>query len=638
MSEKFGWQRPYNGAVRRTQHRIHAMADWRIRGKVLWTAFALVSLVGCATSQPTVDTSRPWADAHVTSKIVEPHSDPTQLCPADARLFIRADDLTTWRAEVGEDPILAQLWRATDGLRGGSGWEAAQKKLGLSQEQMQTTYLGRTFCLIEQKLNDRRGLIVMSRAESADLAKLQGALVLKQDEVIGPFRLFITESTKDKKSYLFAFGKRWFFLTEAIHRGHLRRLLSAVAHRDVVSDQGAPSLASTEGRPHRLLRKIPAEHSLLILTRNGSGTERHAAAIVRDGKKLVTHYAATIPSLQKMAGRFDYGRGVDFGPLPASTISAATINVMDREPEGIGTLNILIAPRSMERDVLPKIEAPMILFMGQVSSEQIKPNPFPGKKPVQIPVVGMALKLKDRSVKSDLDLLVMRTHMVANLVELDVIKTFFGMRIETEGQTKFTVGDFGQAIAKRINDPKMATLLKLPSSAGLTQLSFGRIGDWYVLCSQEAFFRQCVVAASQSEKRLTAVSDFNQFEFKKHPRQLAAIITRAPQLSTMLNSVESFWQDFAKEHEIDTTEKPKASTVPEPDTSLEPNAAEADKARAAAGRQRQRAPSPLKWVADGLEKRRSFAIQLWQDKDGDLIGRMHISAIEVEAPSATLLP
>ena len=556
----------------------------------------------------------------MVAAVREPGRDLASLCPADARLVIAARDLSVWRQQVGEDPLLDQLWKTTEAMREAVGWEKARRRLRLSEAQMQDRYLGRSLWVIEQKIGGRRGLVVAARSEPPHLRALRGAIDLVPMQGLGPFAIGLSRQADSKnRRYLYGFSKQWLFMTEARNNAHLRRLITAVAAHRLDAQCGAPPLGPTYPDYAPLLKKTDPHPRILILSRNDSGSERHVASVVRRDRRVSVSYAAQIPSLRKMAPRFEYGSGVNFGLLPGSVVSAGSINVVDRKPEGVGALDLLVYPKSIEKDVLPKIDAPMILFMGHVQSDQIDPNPLPGRPPMAVPVVGMALHMKDPTVASDLDTIVRRSHLAANMMELDVIKTIFGFRSVRFGRVRFTVADFGRAIAKRIKDPKMAALLKLPSSAGLTRLSFGRIGSWYLICSQEAFFKQCVEAHDRKRPVLSDTAPFRRFQLRSHSKMIATVITRADALRSMLEDIDRFWEDFTSKHDDEIraaeADKPKGRTAA---------SGPASRRRKTARRRSDRAQSPLRWISGAMEQRRSFALQMWLDSDSHLVGSLNL--------------
>ena len=174
------------------------------------------------------------------------------------------------------------------------------------------------------------------------------------------------------------------------------------------------------------------------------------------------------------------------------------------------------------------------------------------------------------------------------------------MRRVEVGTTTFHVADFGQALVKRLKDPQLSPLIRLPSSAGLARLSFGRIGRWYVICSQEAFFRRCIAADADAAKRLTHTSTYRAFTFESRPGLIASALTRAHELSNLVGNSAEYYR---RAH----TETPAAAGTDRKPADLE---------------------APLRWSADALRSRHAFYFQLWHDADGVLRGKLRIVADE----------
>ena len=571
---------------------------------------------------PAAPPTPPWIAPALAAAITEPLDDPAMLCPASAVGYLRVDRLAQWRASGESDPLVKYVWQTVQALGPPSCWQRAAKHLGWDNDAMLDAYFGRTVALIGQRVDGQPALVVASRIGAEALRKLPAAAGLKpwappgagagpESGVrrpesarsrgaglvsVGPFAMYSTE--EDGEAFVFAIGKRWLLIVEQKRIEHLRRVLTVTPRRGAgggenhADDTVNPPLAELPAY-RQLLAKLPTGRSALLSTGNSKGTERHAAAVVRHGRDLTVHYVATGTKLARIDRRAAHSAGVDFGLLPAATVSAATINMLDRSPRQFGLLDLLLFPHKIGAQILPKLSPPMIVFLGTVPGAEVRPDPGGA-----VPVVGAAVKLNDYTAARDLDRLVAGLHLVANLRELDLIRSVFGLRRVKAGDTTFHVADFGEALSKRLKDPQLSPLLRLPSSAGLTRLSFGRIGQWYVLCSQEAFFRRCIAADADGAKRLTHTNAFGAFAFESRPQLIASAMTRADELSTLVKNTADF---YSHAH----TEAPgnSATTRSLPDLG-----------------------APLRWFAEALQYHQSFYFQLWQDRDDTLCGKLQIVA------------
>ena len=584
----------------------------------------VVSLSGCE-SAPDVPVQAavvapaatpPWILPEVAEMIREPATDPASFCPANLRGYLRVDNAAQWRASGQSDPLVAHMWEAIQSVGTPACWNRAAAHLGMDNSAMLDTYFGQTVALVDQKIDGDHAVVVVSRVPVDVLKGLPEAAGLRPwdpthpDEVVvraatfGPFAIYTTDDPGEQSA--FAIGRNWLMIVARNRVNHIRRLLTisqapaeaaAEQSQDTADDQPLTGLESF----HKLLAKLPSERTAALFTRNGSGNENHAAVVVRHGTEVTVHYAATGTELTRVKDRAEHSEGVDFGLLPASTVSAATVNMIDSSYKRFRILDTILFPYSVDTSVLTKLSPPMIGFLGQVPGDEVIPNPGS-----DVPVIGVAVKLKDPSAAKDLDRLISRVHFFANLGELDLIRSLFGIRRVKAGGTSFHVADFGRAISKRLRDPHLSPLIRLPSSAGLTRLSFGRIGQWYVICSQEAFYRRCIEAEADPGKRFDQTDLFRQFTFESKPRLAVSAVTRARELSALLDNTVSYYE----------------------------------RAHTEAGAKRQASrrlgdlQEPLRLFAEALKHRHCFYLQLWHDDEGTLRGKLQV--VDTPTPPTAL--
>lgn len=532
-----------------------------------------------------------WAQPQITARIVEPADDPAMLCPASARLYARVDNIASLSDADAADPMAQYVWRVVEAMQLPQAWGAASKNLGIDSRAMFSRYFGQTAAVIEQKIDNKREIVVMSRAGEHDIHALIEAMALSpfgSPSQVGPFAMY--QFTEGQRGYVIALGKRWFALTAASNVEHLYYLLSGAA-------QDQPTLADDEAY-QQMLAQLPARRVALMFTRNAKNTEHHALAVTADGPNMAVHYTAIIPNMEKFIPGLTQTRGVDFGPLPASTIAAATINIFHSAPPGLTDSKSGPAlPDAVREKILPGLTPPLIVYLASLDHQMVTPDPG-----VTVPVLGIAVKITDPAVAVELDRLVRYAHFLLSLGELDVVQGFFGVRTVEKSGVRFSVADFGRAIARRIEDPQFAKLVNLPSSAGLTQISFGRIGEWYVLCSQEAFFEQCIDALADRTLRLEADPEYARFPFDDHPRLILSALTRAPQLGALLENVA----DYYRKSQLDPDNLPAREAAAPPS---EPHP--------------DRIEEPMRWIAGALQQRQSFSIQLWRDDDPKKTTTLH---------------
>jgi hypothetical protein len=492
-------------------------------------------------------------------------------------------------------------------------WRGAGRRLGLDAAGVLDAYFGDVVAVVEQKVDGRKAVVVMSRADGDALGKLPGAVdatPMSGLGHVGPFAMYrLREHDKD---YAMAIGQRWVMLAEANDVEHLLTLVTGVA-------TGVAALRDFDAY-RNMLAKLPAEdeRSVVLFTRNARNTEQHALTVVEHGSLETVDYVARIPRLDEYApppgspsmadAPADAPAGdappgeVEFGPLPAGTIAAASVNVLE------GSLDRLARAQSRGVGLIEGLRPPIVLFLGSVPGNQVAPDPG-----IEVPVLGFALPVDTPELAKKLDALVRMVHLILSLGELNPLRTVFGIRTLEHAGVTYHEADFGRAIARRFDDNDLGRLANLPDAAGLTRLSFGRVGDWYIVCSQRAFFNRCIDAEADPSRRLTAAADFDSFGFTGRPGLLASALTRAPELSRLVEGVADFYRRAQLDH--DNLLAAQIDTAPQPD--------------------RLNIESPMRYIAGALKHRRSFSFQMWSDPadsarpDQPLLrARMHITGGE----------
>lgn len=558
----------------------------------------------------------PWLQVQVTERIVEPGDDPAAFCPAAARLYVRVDGLAQWRANAQADPLVEYVNQVILSVQPPGLWRQAGKRLGLDAAGVLDAYFGDVVSVVEQKIDGRKAVVVMSRADHAMLNKLPGAVdaePMNQPRRVGPFAMY--QLHEGDKAFVMAIGRRWMLLTEAKHAEHLLTLMTGVA-------VGESSMRDDEAY-QKMLAKLPGgeRRTVVLFTHNSRNTEQHALGVVEHGTHEVIDYVARVPrldeftvppagaSMSETIGEPPASNPpgiVEFGPLPASVISAASVNVLE------GSLDRLTRARAGGIGLIEGLRPPIVLFLGSVPGAEVTPDPG-----IEVPVLGFALPADTPEMAKQLDGLVRMVHLILSLGELNPVQTVFGIRRLSHGGVFYHEADFGRAIARRFDDNELGRLANLPDAAGLTRLSFGRVGDWYIVCSQRSFFHRCIDAEADPSLRLVASPEFDTFGFTERPRLLASAFTRAPALSRLVDGVADFYRRAQLDHDnllaaqIDTPTQPRHRDI----------------------------ESPLRYIAGALKHRRTFSLQMWSipgegGSEGDdaarpeplLRARMHITS------------
>ncbi len=532
-----------------------------------------VAPLALSTPEGTRVGNRPPASPPLGPRLIDP-GDPAGFCPPDTRVYLRANDLSSWGKRAEDASLVAHVRWLIETVCPPSVWQVAKDRLGTDGRGLFDRYFGHTVAVVSPGRPRDSGLVVISRADPAALRMAARLFELKPVDVHpsrGSFRFYSLRSEGGDLSV--AIGGEWFLLSAAARSAGLEQLAERMSGPP--RDGGLANTAAFR----ELSTYLPDPRMGLLFVRDARGAGRHEAVATRDGRDLVVHYAGTDPvSEARRAGagrtgtrtythrsgrgiRVDAGyphlsrfAGMDFGILPGNTVAAASMNLIHRYPKDLGVLDLPVLFSNVRQRIIPGIDPPALAFVGDVALEQ-----GAGRPAVHAPAVGVAVRLGIPGVARDLDGLIRTLHFLVTLTSWEVGKALFGVDGKKEGATPFQVAEFGDTLIRHIKDPALAALANLPAPAGLRRIAFGRIGEWYVVCSQEAFFRQCVRAASDSTLRLAASAPFGAFGVGPRPNLLFTAFTQTAGLRSLLDSLTA--QLAAETRKEKGAEKPKEQPV-----------------------------------------------------------------------------
>jgi len=600
-------------------------------------AIAAAVIAGCQVKPPVPAAAMAPEPPRPVNPAQIPADSPAHLCSADARLYLQFDDLAKWRSARQNDPLVEYLWQGIADIRPKGMWDEAGRTLGMNEDALTDLYFGQCLAIIGESSSTNTPYVIVSRAEPSDLKRLPGVMPLKSAALVErdgakPFATFTSQDDK----LLFAIHDRWLIVAPVKNKEHFKRAVAYAAGRVTgpevskipwlswlvvgsakpqaaggAKPQAAaaiPTLVDDEDF-QTLVTKLPRERTLLLYTRDRNRKSSHAAAVSMDGPKLVAQYAGHIDKLDELYEQFDHGNGVDFGFMPASAITAASLNLVKKDAKGLGALNLFLFPKNVKEHVLPKLAAPMVVFLGRIDGDKIKPNPGVG-----VPAFGVAIRMSDPSVLGDLNRIVGGVHLMANVGQLNILEGVFGGKTIKADGLEYRIANFGSALTKQIKDPETKKMFDLPDTAGLTSLTYGRIGQWFVVCSQEALYKECAAAHASREMQLASTQVYRSFPFEMKEGLVMSALTRAPELAALTRELSAYWakvESRAKKEVAGGKPKPAAPSG----QGLPGEEVEAD-----GGGKRIR--QPMEWIANAIKHRDSFYIQIWRDGDGHLRGTL----------------
>ncbi|QNN25311.1 hypothetical protein HED60_24515 [Planctomycetales bacterium ZRK34] len=443
---------------------------------------------------------------------------PADLAPADANVYLQLNDLAKLRADWESDPLADYLKQYMPPHHQPQAWQDIQTMLDMNGEQIIDTFFGKTLSLFAVGTGEKPPGLVLSRV---DLADSKAAVQKLSLELMGKFGSFELYQPSDGKGRI-AISDKWVAMGDPKHDDFIRNTLTHAGKGDTLAANAQFKQWTT---------KLPNGWVALGFARETDKDEVHTAGLYRNGRDVKLEYAGHSTNFAKVYEKLSDAGAKQFGPLPATTIGAMTLNVHDKSPDprAVEFFNRILAPRSYEKEVLPKLDAPVVAFLGELKSDQVEPSPG-----LSVPVVGFALHLKDGSVSADLDRILNSVLVFANLATMQWAVDPIAMTDGEYNGSTYRVADMGKPLSQKA---------KRPEIAGMVKLTFGRIGEWYVICSHENFFRQCVDAAA-GKSTLTAAADFDAIPLKNHNTPVMSGFVRAPLLANHFQT----WLDYGKSH------------------------------------------------------------------------------------------
>ena len=401
-----------------------------------------------------------------------------KLAPKDAGLYIEVTNLKQLRADWEADPLSDIVKKQMPGNRQPKAWALIQAALGMPGPQVIDTFLGSKVALIGKSPDKTaegkdQPSVLVTRVSPDDFNIAKARLDLVDAGKSGDFNLF----TSGDNTVNAAFNNAWLILAGKEHKAYLDEVLKQPAASGSLADD-----ASFKA----WVAKLPADRSAMIYAHSAAKQEHHALAIKRTGKGLTMHYAGTPRDFATKTEDVAADAPVDFGPLPASTVAATSVNMLgDRFANNPRMLDRLLAPKTFDADVRPHIASPIILFHAGVPGSSLENDPG-----FTVPVVGAMVKMTDAKIAPDLQRIFDGLMLWAN-----VSTSNWGVSmITTETVDGYRVANVGQPLAERAKRDELKPL----------RFVYGQVGDWYVVCTSQQFFEQCRAVAAGNAKPFNA--------------------------------------------------------------------------------------------------------------------------------------
>lgn len=438
---------------------------------------------------------------------------PAQFAPAESGLYLEINDIAQLRKEWESDPLADFIRKNIPMPTANKGWADAKAMLGMTDAQLIDTYFGQSAALVFRSPGDSEPGMVISKVAAKDAEHFRDRFKLKHVRKIGTFESYVTPD--DKADVLIGGG--WMIVLAQQY---------AVPIRDVITGN-RPSLAS-DATFKTWIAKLPAKRTGTAFIRDRTTRDVHVAGLVKRKRNLSLHYVGKSQEYAAVFAMIKNGKTNEFGPLPASTLAAASFN-LQQDPKTINNkhLEALAAPKSFGGDIMPQIGSPFVAFLGEVKGEEFDTHPG-----LDIPAPGFAIKLKNHEVADDITRILDSTLLFANIAmakwEVDPIL----VKESTHKNIKFKTANVGIALSQRTERPELKSLV----------LSYGRVGDWYIICAQDHFYRKCIDAKTNPDTGLANSESFKALGLVAHDEPIASGFMRPDQLSSHVQTWLDHWR------------------------------------------------------------------------------------------------
>jgi hypothetical protein len=407
------------------------------------------------------------------------------LAPADAGVFIQVDGLANWRLDLDQDPIFNILRPHLPDPSQNEVWQNLQTALGMTGGELFDHYFGKSVVLVGSAAGDGKPGVIFSRIDKADGQLVIDRLQLQETDTIGDFKVYVSP---DGNAHL-AFSDQWMMGSNAQSLPYALTVLKQIGSgKSLANDAGFKTWTG----------KLPAQRDATLFVRlplppagdPPAAQPRltlHALALTRTGRNLSLRYAGEAGAFLTKLGSIGGSHGDDLGPLPASACAALSLNFFNRNPTDLERLKALLPAKDLSQDVLHKLSGPIVLGVAPApgSAPAIAAPADPAADPdasAAPPIVSLAVRMSDVSVAADLESMMNTLVVLANLKGQEWNAPLVKISAAQHGTVEYHTANLGQAIAARGQRPEMARIT----------LCFGRLGDWYLLTSDQGFFDQCV--------------------------------------------------------------------------------------------------------------------------------------------------
>jgi len=447
-----------------------------------------------------------------SSQLAAAQQDAASFVPESAAVFIEIHDLATLRKEWATDPLAKYLRDNLPMTPEPQGWLNVQKVMGMNGEEIVDRFFGKTVAFVAFDPTDDDPGMIITKVTDADAALAIEKLQLVPTKDLAGYRGF---KSADDKAHI-VIGKGWIIVTNPRYSDAVAKVL-----------EGADAPLAKNDLHKAWLAKLPAGDRTATVYIRQADDNVHALGVYRKERDLTIQYRGKSPELAQLAAYLGNGGALDFGPLPTSTLAAISANILPPPGPGAQQLNRLFPGKSFTKDIHSKLATPTVFFLGEVAGDKLTPNPG-----LAIPVAGLSLKLRDPSVAEDLTKAIDGLMFVANFAAAKWEGPLVEVKAQSHSDITFQNANIGSALAHRAQREELRPLT----------ISYGRVGEWYIICTQDQFFEQCIDAHLDSARSLTASSSFTNMNLKNHEAPIFTAMLKPRDLSAHMDTWQAHWK------------------------------------------------------------------------------------------------
>ena len=390
--------------------------------------------------------------------------------PQDTAVVVEVTQAGQWSEDFGNNQLGQMLIRFSPANRFIRGWRRMQRMLDQSSAQMVDDYFGKSVVLIAAHTNPSSPMVIASRLNDRQTAlDMIKKLQLVEREVYADHHIY---QTPDAGAILSLHDSTpTIILTSERNTPYLKRLIDAAKTEPLLKD---------DAKFQTYLASVPADSVLKGYIRSDDDQQKHTFFVTQNDRGLTGQYVGNMPQLANVLSQLGATQPHHFGPLPPDCMAAMSVNLSRIKPQTVAMFDKILAPKSFTADIQPKLGQSMVLYLNKPTQLQMLPS------------VGVAVQMKNTDLASDMDTF-MKNIMVVTSMSLE-------KRRPHQPNAKDAPAAPVQPMLVTHNQTAYRTApvanLKMVQQ-GMTmitpiQLSWGRINDWYVICSDKDTFCQSI--------------------------------------------------------------------------------------------------------------------------------------------------